>query len=54
MGIKNPVIPGMCPNPSVIYDGEAYYIASSTFHWTPGIVIYKSDDLVNWKLLTIY
>ena len=50
MKIKNPVIPGMCPDPSIIYDGEFYYLASSTFHWTPGIVIYKSDDLINWKL----
>lgn len=49
MKIKNPVIPGMCPDPSVIYDGKSYYLASSTFHWTPGIVVYKSDDLVNWK-----
>lgn len=50
--IKNPVISGMAPDPSIIRVGDIYYIATSTFHWTPGIQIFKSVDLVNWELIT--
>ncbi|WP_409021758.1 family 43 glycosylhydrolase [Dellaglioa sp. P0083] len=50
--IKNPIISGMAPDPSIIRVGDIYYIATSTFHWTPGIQIFKSVDLVNWELIT--
>lgn len=50
--IQNPIIPGMAPDPSIIRVGEDYYIATSTFHWNPGIQIFHSKDLVNWDLLT--
>lgn len=49
--IKNPVIPGMAPDPSIIRVGEDYYIATSTFHWQPGIQIFHSRDLANWQLV---
>ncbi|MCM3171776.1 family 43 glycosylhydrolase [Paenibacillus sp. MER 99-2] len=47
--IQNPVIPGMAPDPSIIRVGEVFYIATSTFHWNPGIQIFKSTDLANWE-----
>lgn len=50
--IKNPIIPGMAPDPSVIRVGTDYYVATSTFHWTPGINIYHSKDLAHWELKT--
>lgn len=50
--IKNPIIPGMAPDPSILRVGEDYYIATSTFHWKPAIQIFHSNDLVNWRLLT--
>lgn len=50
--IQNPIISGMAPDPAVIRVGEDYYVATSTFHWTPGIPIYHSKDLANWELLT--
>lgn len=50
--IQNPIIPGMAPDPSIIRVGEDYYIATSTFHWNPGIQIFHSKDLFNWDLLT--
>ncbi|MDK1726656.1 family 43 glycosylhydrolase [Dellaglioa algida] len=50
--IKNPVISGMAPDPSIIRVGDIYYIATSTFHWTPSIQVFKSTDLVNWELIT--
>jgi xylan 1,4-beta-xylosidase len=50
--IQNPIIPGMAPDPSILRVGDDYYIATSSFHWLPGIPIYHSKDLVNWQLLT--
>ncbi|WP_294834257.1 family 43 glycosylhydrolase [uncultured Gilliamella sp.] len=49
--IKNPVIPGMSPDPSIIRVNDTYYIASSTFHWNPIIQIFQSKDLANWQLI---
>ncbi|HEL1596255.1 TPA: family 43 glycosylhydrolase [Streptococcus suis] len=48
--IKNPIIPGLAPDPSIIRVGDIYYIATSTFHFQPAIQIFESTDLVNWKL----
>ena len=50
--IKNPIIPGMAPDPSIIRVNEIYYIATSTFHWNPGIQIFKSTDLAKWELIS--
>ncbi len=47
--IQNPILPGFHPDPSAICVGSDYYIATSTFEWLPGIDIYHSTDLVNWK-----
>lgn len=49
--IKNPIIPGMAPDPSIIRVDEDYYIATSTFHWQPAIQLFHSTDLVNWTLI---
>ena len=29
--------------------GDDFYIAVSTFEWFPGVVIYHSTDMVNWR-----
>jgi xylan 1,4-beta-xylosidase len=50
--IQNPILPGFNPDPSIIRVGDDYYIATSTFEWYPGVQIYHSRDLVNWRLLT--
>ena len=49
--IRNPVLPGFNPDPSFLRVGEDYYIATSTFEWYPGVQIFKSKDLVNWRLV---
>lgn len=49
--IKNPILPGFNPDPSIVRVGEDYYIATSTFEWYPGVQIHHSRDLVNWKLV---
>ena len=48
--IKNPIIPGFNPDPSVCKGHDGYYIATSTFEWFPGITIYYSKDLVSWEI----
>lgn len=49
---NNPIISGMAPDPSIIRVDHDYYIATSTFHWTPSVQIFHSTDLVNWELIT--
>ncbi len=50
--IRNPILKGFNPDPSICRVGADYYIATSTFEWFPGVQIHHSRDLVNWKLLT--
>ncbi|WP_353855555.1 glycoside hydrolase family 43 protein [Bacillus sp. Bos-x628] len=52
MKIINPVLKGFNPDPSICRVGEDYYIAVSTFEWFPGVQIYHSKDLVNWRLIS--
>lgn len=44
----NPVLPGDHPDPSVLRDGEDYYLTVSSFDAYPGLPIWHSRDLVNW------
>ncbi len=46
---QNPILPGYHPDPSICRVGEDYYLVNSTFEWFPGVPIYHSRDLVNWK-----
>ncbi|RRN77069.1 glycoside hydrolase family 43 protein, partial [Pseudoxanthomonas sp. SGD-10] len=48
-GFKNPVIRGFNPDPSICRVGEDYYLVTSSFEYFPGLPIYHSKDLVNWK-----
>lgn len=50
--IKNPILRGFNPDPSIVRVGADYYIATSTFEWFPGVQIHHSRDLVHWRLLT--
>lgn len=47
----NPILNGFHPDPSICRVGNDYYIVNSTFAYFPGIPIYHSTDLVNWKLI---
>jgi len=44
----NPIIAGDHPDPTVLKDGDDYYMTFSSFVSYPGIVIWHSRDLVNW------
>lgn len=48
--VANPVLPGFNPDPSILRVGDDYYIATSTFEWFPGVQIWHSRDLVNWRV----
>jgi len=50
--IRNPILPGFNPDPSIVRVGDDYYIATSTFEWFPGVQIHHSRDLAHWRLLT--
>ncbi|WP_254712677.1 glycoside hydrolase family 43 protein [Polaribacter sp. R2A056_3_33] len=45
----NPVLKGFYPDPSICKVDSSYYLINSTFAYFPGIPVFKSDDLVNWK-----
>jgi xylan 1,4-beta-xylosidase len=50
--IRNPILRGFNPDPSIARVGADYYVATSTFEWFPGVQIHHSRDLVHWRLLT--
>lgn len=51
VNLPNPLIPGFNPDPSVVRVGDDYYVCTSTFEYLPGLPIYHSNDMVNWKTI---
>lgn len=49
--ITNPILRGFNPDPAICRKGENYYIATSTFEWFPGVQIFHSRDMKNWRLV---
>lgn len=45
----NPVVPGFAPDPSLVYVDGTYFVVNSTFHMYPGLPVYASRDLREWK-----
>ncbi|MBN8605403.1 MAG: family 43 glycosylhydrolase [Caulobacterales bacterium] len=45
----NPIFAGDRPDPSIIRDGDTYYMTFSSFDAYPGLLIWASRDLVNWR-----
>lgn len=46
---QNPILAGFMPDPSICRKGDDYYLVNSTFSYFPGVPIWHSKDLVNWK-----
>jgi xylan 1,4-beta-xylosidase len=46
---NNPILTGFYPDPSICSVGDDYYIVNSSFSYFPGLPIFHSKDLVNWK-----
>ena len=45
----NPILAGFYPDPSICRVESDYYLVCSSFSYFPGIPIFQSKDLVNWK-----
>ncbi len=45
----NPILAGFYPDPSICKANGYYYMVNSTFAYFPGIPVFRSKDLVNWK-----
>jgi xylan 1,4-beta-xylosidase len=48
---SNPILAGFYPDPSICKVEDDYYLVTSTFSFFPGLPIFHSKDLVNWKLI---
>ncbi len=44
-----PILQGCYPDPSICKKGKDYYLVTSSFAFNPGVPIFHSRDLVNWK-----
>ena len=44
----NPILSGDHPDPTILKDGDDYYMTFSSFYSYPGAIIWHSRDLVNW------
>ncbi|MEH0166629.1 family 43 glycosylhydrolase [Roseateles microcysteis] len=44
----NPILAGDRPDPSILKDGDDYWMVHSSFETYPGLTIWHSRDLVNW------
>lgn len=49
MKYSNPIIPGFYPDPSICRYKDKYYMVHSTFQYFPGVTLFESDDLINWR-----
>ena len=49
MNYRNPVIPGFHPDPSICRVGDDFYLVTSSFEYFPGVPVYHSKNLVNWR-----
>lgn len=49
MKYNNPIIKGFYPDPSVCKVEDTYYLVCSTMQYFPGVPLFESKDLINWK-----
>lgn len=47
--VKNPILPGFYPDPTICAVGDDYYIVNSSFAYFPGLPILHSKDLAHWE-----
>lgn len=45
----NPIVAGDRPDPSILKDGDDYYMVFSTFESYPALTIWHSPDMINWQ-----
>jgi xylan 1,4-beta-xylosidase len=47
---NNPILPGFHPDPSICRVGDDYYMVTNSSEYFPGIPVYHSKDLINWRI----
>lgn len=47
--IKNPILPGFYPDPSICKADGCFYLICSSFELHPGIPVFRSRDLAHWE-----
>ncbi|OLY94454.1 glycoside hydrolase family 43 protein [Cnuella takakiae] len=47
--LPNPILTGFYPDPAAVQVGSDYYLVNSTFSYFPGLPVFHSKDLKNWK-----
>jgi beta-xylosidase len=47
---RNPILPADYSDPDVIRVGDTYYLVASSFHFSPGVPVLTSKDLVHWTI----
>lgn len=45
----NPILSGDYPDPTILRDGNDYYMTHSAFDYLPGLAVMHSRDLVHWE-----
>lgn len=51
-GPETLLLGGDYPDPSIIRDGDTYYMVHSSFEYTPGLLIFESKNLIDWTPVT--
>ena len=46
------ILAGDFPDPTVVRDGDIYYMTHSSFNRVPGLLIWRSKDLYDWQPVT--
>ena len=46
---RNPILPGFHPDPTICRVGRDFYLATSSFEYFPGLPLFHSRDLVDWR-----
>ncbi|MCW5965314.1 MAG: family 43 glycosylhydrolase [Bryobacterales bacterium] len=46
------ILNGDFPDPTIVRDGEDFYLTHSSFHAVPGLPIWHSRNLREWKMIT--
>ena len=49
--VRNPILRGFNPDPTIVKVGPDFYAATSTFEWYPGVRIHRSRDLAHWSVV---
>jgi alpha-N-arabinofuranosidase len=49
MIIKNPIIRGFYPDPSICKANGKYYMVCSSMQYFPGVPLFESNDLLHWN-----